>query len=38
MLMKALLAMMVAIGLLGAVQVTPRTMDDPIPHCFPCDD
>ncbi len=37
MLMKALLAMMVAIGLLGAVEVAPQMMDDPIPLCFPCE-
>jgi hypothetical protein len=37
MLMKALLAMMVAIGLLGAVEMVPQASYEPMPHCFPCE-
>jgi hypothetical protein len=34
---KSLLVMILALGLFGSVQMA-QTMDDPIPHCFPCDD
>ncbi len=37
MVLKTFFALLIAIGLLGAVEVTPQMMDDPIPHCFPCD-
>jgi hypothetical protein len=36
MMIKALLAMIVALGLFGSVQAA-QTMSEPMPHCFPCE-
>ncbi len=37
MLMKALLAMILALGLAGA-SVAMQRSQPPVPNCFPCDD
>jgi hypothetical protein len=36
MMLKALLAMIVALGLFGSVQAAQSTYE-PMPHCFPCE-